>query len=279
MKTQSFKNPIRDEVLLKPKMVSELSSSVNISEFKGSSKKSKKVKVCKYCGHIISLLLIVIMVCGCAMGGRIKGGATKYTSSGGAKIEMVQGEDAKLGSGFQTKLEKSFEMIIPAGSKVVMEPPITSTEVVSKSTHTNAPFFLLSSNMPVRIMTVETLDVNHGAAQKNNLGEVIAKLNSLKWVSWIGVALFLFGLASLFYPPLRALIGSVSTSLAFAGGGLLLIVLPIVIVGNEILILCIIGSAVGLYFFAHRYGSKSGEIKTLRGFIDKNKDGIDDRKQ
>jgi len=83
-------------------------------------------------------------------------------------------------------------------------------------------------------------------------------------------AMFVFGLASMFYPPLRLLIGSVTTSAAIAVGGLALIVLPTLIVGNELLILGGVGLAVGGWFLAHRHGR-------LQGFVEANKNGVDDR--
>ena len=78
---------------------------------------------------------------------------------------------------------------------------------------------------------------------------------------WVGVALFLFGLASMFYPPLQAIIGSVTTSAAILIGGIALMILPSLVVGNELLILAGVASAVGLWFFAHRHGQ-------LRGLVD-----------
>jgi hypothetical protein len=46
-----------------------------------------------------------------------------------------------------------------------------------------------------------------GAAQKDTARELSAKLASLKGIVWVGVALFLFGLATLFYPPLKLIVG------------------------------------------------------------------------
>src|SRR5947207_2303342 len=74
-----------------------------------------------------------------------------------------------------------------------------------------------------------------GAAQKDTARELGAKLSSLKGILWVGAGLFLFGLGSLFYPPLRAIIASVTTSAAMLVGGLALMVLPTLIVGNELL--------------------------------------------
>ena len=45
--------------------------------------------------------------------------------------------------------------------------------------------------------------------------ELSAKLASLKGIEWVGVAMFLFGLASFFYPPFQVIIGSVMTSVVF----------------------------------------------------------------
>ena len=100
-----------------------------------------------------------------------------------------------------------------------------------------------------------------GAAQKDTARELSAKLASLKGFVWVGVAMFLFGLASVFYPPLQAIIGSITTSVAIVAGGVALMVLPSLIVGNELLILGGVAAAVGVWFFAHRHGQ-------LRGLVD-----------
>jgi hypothetical protein len=47
-------------------------------------------------------------------------------------------------------------------------------------------------------------------------------------------------------------------------------ILPTVIVGNELLIMGGVALLVGGWFFAHRHGK-------LQGFVDANKNGIDDR--
>ena len=99
-----------------------------------------------------------------------------------------------------------------------------------------------------------------GAAQKDMAREVGAKLASLKGIVWVGVGLFIFGLASLVYPPLKVIIGSVTTSAAVVAGGLCLMVLPNLIVGNELLILGGVAVAVGGWFLAHRHGQLSGIV-------------------
>ena len=101
-----------------------------------------------------------------------------------------------------------------------------------------------------------------GAAQKDMAREVGAKLASLKGIVWVGVGLFVFGLASLVWPPLKAVIGSVTTSAAVMLGGVALMVLPSLIVGNELLILGVVGLAVGGWFLAHRHGELRGSLKS-----------------
>jgi uncharacterized membrane protein len=76
----------------------------------------------------------------------------------------------------------------------------------------------------------------------------------------------------MFWPPLKLIVGSVTTSVVACVAGLALIVLPVLVVGNELLILGVAVGAVVLYWFSHRHGE-------LRGFVDANRDGIDDRKQ
>ena len=43
-------------------------------------------------------------------------------------------------------------------------------------------------------------------------------MQSDKGIVWVGVAMFLFGLASIIYPPLKLLIGSMTTSVAWYFG-------------------------------------------------------------
>ena len=99
-----------------------------------------------------------------------------------------------------------------------------------------------------------------GAAQKDTARELGAKLSSLKGIVWVGVGLFVFGLASLVWPPLKAIIGSVTTSAALMLGGLALMVLPSLIVGNELLILGGVVVVVGGWFLAHRHGQLSAIV-------------------
>lgn len=125
----------------------------------------------------------------------------------------------------------------------------------------------------------EKITTKIGAAQKDMAREVAAKLSSMRWITWLGVFVFLGGIASAFWPPLKLIVGSVTTSAVACVAGLVLIVLPVVIVGNELLILGGAGGALVLYWFAHRHSKVSTEARVYKTFLDENKDGIDDRNQ
>ena len=100
-----------------------------------------------------------------------------------------------------------------------------------------------------------------GAAQKDTTHELAARLASLKGIVWVGVGMFVFGIASLVWLPLKLIIGSVTTSAALMMGGVALMVLPTLVVQNELLILGVVVLAVGGWFLAHRHGELRGKAK------------------
>src|SRR4029077_12339037 len=104
------------------------------------------------------------------------------------------------------------------------------------------------------------------AAQKDTARELGAKLSSLRGIVWVGVGLFIFGLASLVWPPLKLIIGSVTTSAAITLGGIALMILPTLIVGNEIFILGGVTVAVGAWCLAHRHGHLRGLLSSSSSF-------------
>ena len=163
------------------------------------------------------------------------------------------------------------ELPLPAGTKV-QETIVTRNEQPEAAPTVKEKTIVLTEPTVQKTRTVEKAGTTIGAAQKDTARELGAKLSSLKGIVWVGVAMFLFGLATFAYPPLRALIGSVTTSAAITIGGLALMVLPTLIVGNELLILGGVGVAVGGWFLAHRHGQ-------LRGAVDTNKDGLVVRQQ
>jgi hypothetical protein len=196
---------------------------------------------------------------GCAGPRPLKPGAATIRSSAaqlGAAFasELKQPENPAHAAAQNFERVTETELPLPRGSTVEEKvaalderkpdaPPVITTRTV-----------VLSEPVTQKTRTVEKAGTSIGAAQKDTARELSARLASLKSVVWVGVALFVFGLATLVYPPLRALIGSVTTSLAMAAGGISLIILPTLVAGHELLLLAGVGIGIGAWFIAHRHG-------------------------
>ena len=198
----------------------------------------------------------------------IKSAAPSTGAQFSSELKQPENPAQSAAQNFERTTETTLPL--PAGTKV--EERIISRDekkpdaapVVTEKT------IILSSPAVQTTRTVEKAGTIIGAAQKDTARELGAKLASLKGIVWVGVVMFLFGIATLAYPPLRAIVGSVTTSVAIIVGGIALMVLPTLIVGNELLILGGVAVAVGCWFLAHRHGH-------LKGVVDANKNGIDDR--
>jgi hypothetical protein len=215
----------------------------------------------------VAVLVAVGMLSGCGIA-PLKGGKATTLSKPTQGIEqsVVQGDNPAAASRQDQETKRTKTYTVPAGSRMV------ETRIVTEAGApvTNCSAVVISAPMPVTEHEETRASSELGAAQKDTARELSAKLASLKGIVWVGVVMFLFGLASMFYPPLKVIIGSVTTSAAICAGGLALMVLPTLVVGNELLILAGVAAAVGLWFLAHRHGQ-------LRGLVDANKNGIDDR--
>jgi hypothetical protein len=208
---------------------------------------------------------IVVVVCllalaGCSMA-PLKGGKASTVSKNARGVEqtVVQSDNPAATSRQDQETVRTKTYTVPAGSRLM------ETRIVSDSGGapvTNASALVISGPMSVTEHEETRAKTELGAAQKDTAREFSAKLTSLKGIVWVGVALFLFGLATLFYPPLKLLIGSVTTSAAICAGGLALMILPSLIVGNELLILAGVAAAVGLWFLAHRHGQLRGLVNS-----------------
>jgi hypothetical protein len=210
----------------------------------------------------------VLALAGCTMTKPLKPGKARIQSGGGTNglggfvSEIKQPENPAQSATQNFERTTETELPLASGTKVtetVAAPDPAGRPVVTEKT------IVLAQPTVQRTKVTEKAGTVLGAAQKDTAREVGAKLASLKGVVWIGVGLFVFGLVSLFYPPLKAIIGSVTTSLAILAGGIALIILPSLIVGNELLILGGVAVAVGGWFLAHRHGQ-------LRGQVDASKD-------
>jgi len=189
------------------------------------------------------LILGLLVLSGCNLA-PLRGG--RATTSGVIGQTVVQSDNPAQVSRQDQETVRTRSYTVPAGSRLMS----ASNQMV-----------VVSAPMAVVEREEMRARTELGAAQKDTAREIGAKLASMRGIMWVGVAMFMFGLASMFYPPLKLLIGSVTTSAAVLAGGVALMILPTLIVGNELLILAGVASAVGLWFFAHRHGK-------LRGLVD-----------
>ena len=234
-----------------------------VARLNGEPEKRRPIKI----AATAVAAMVVLMVSGCTIA-PLKGGkaSTVSKSTQGIEQSVVQGDNPAQASRQDQETVRTKSYTVPTGSRMV------ETRIVTDGAGapvTNSQVLLVSAPMAVTEHEETRAKTELGAAQKDTARELSAKLASLKGIVWVGVAMFLFGLASMFYPPLKLIIGSVTTSTAILVGGIALMVLPSLIVGNELLILGGVGAAVGVWFFAHRHGQ-------LRGLVDSAKAAVDE---
>jgi hypothetical protein len=217
-----------------------------------------------------ALAAVALLVSGCAGPRPLKGGRAVTTHNPGGVIQqtLVQGENPSQASKQDQEMVKVRTYTVPAGSRMEESaasaaqnaPPAATKKQSSTLDAQRSTRFVLSAPMPVVEREESHTRTELGAAQKDMARELGAKLSSLKGIVWVGAGLFVFGLASLVWPPLKAIIGSVTTSAAVMLGGVALMVLPSLIVGNELLILGGVALGVGGWFLAHRHGQLRGML-------------------
>jgi len=220
-------------------------------------------------------LVLLLLASGCAGPRPLKGGKAVTTRKPTGQVEqtLMQGENPAQPTKQAQETLKVRTYTLPAGSRLeqLQTPiaPAVQLSTINSQTINSQPStlnpqpsttFLLSAPMPVVEREETRAGTELGAAQKDTARELGAKLSSLKGMVWVGIALFLFGLASLVYPPLRVIVASVTTSAALMMGGVALMVLPSLVVGNELLILGGVAIAVGGWFLAHRHGQLRGIV-------------------
>jgi len=214
----------------------------------------------------LMVILLAVALVGCMSPAPLKGGkATTRQSAGRTTQTVVQGENPAQVSRQDQETVRTRSYTVPAGSRLE-ESRVTATEAGVAVTNVQA--VVVSAPMLVVEREETRAKTELGAAQKDTARELGAKLASLKGIVWVGVALFVFGVVSLFYPPLKLIIGSVTTSAAILVGGLALMVLPTLIVGNELLILAGVALAVGGWFLAHRHGQLRGLVDAANATVD-----------
>jgi hypothetical protein len=208
---------------------------------------------------VCAALGVAVLATGCAGPRPLKGGRAVIIRKPMGVVEqtLVQSENPAQATKQDQESVKVRSYTVPAGSR--LEAP-RGESIAPGVPLTNIEAIVVSAAMPVVEREETHARTELGAAQKDTARELGAKLSSLKGIVWVGVGLFVFGLASLVWPPLKVIIGSVTTSAALMLGGVALMVLPSLIVGNELLILGGVAVAVGGWFLAHRHGELRGMV-------------------
>jgi hypothetical protein len=207
---------------------------------------------------IFAALALTLTLTGCIGGMRIKGGSVTSRAGSGAVVTQTQSNDPKDRSTLITTSERDFKVTLPPGSVLRLEAPVNSTNIPAS--------VIVGSNSVV--MESHTRDVTQSGlagAQRNLAQEIGAKLESLQWVSYFGAAVFLFGLASAFWLPLKAVVGSITTSAVIALGGLVLCFAPVIVVGHELLIAGVTVAGISGYWFITHHAKVSATLKTVLG--------------
>jgi hypothetical protein len=200
------------------------------------------------------LLLPVLPSCGTSP---LRGG--RAITTGPIQQSLTQGQNPQTPSRQTQETTRTRTYAVPAAEAE----PTSRLAGLAPQVAGNSSFIIHPSSFLVTDQEHTTATTELGSAQKDTAREWGAKLSSLKGIVWIGVLLFVFGIASIFWPPLKLIIGSLTTSVAVSFGGLALIILPTLIVGNELLILGGVAACVGAWFLAHRHGHLRGQLASL----------------
>jgi len=216
-------------------------------------------------GFLLLVALSTLTLASCSTPQPLRGGKAMTTQGPGGDIEqsLAQGDNPGQPSRQNRESISLRTYTVPAGSRI--EQTVSST--TPSLQHSNVPpfFVTLASAMPVLEREEVRANTELGASQKDTARELGAKLSSLRSITWVGLGLFVLALASLVWPPLKAVIGSVTTSVAILLGGLALMILPTLIVGNELLILGGVALTAGAWFLAHRHGQLRGQLESYSG--------------
>jgi hypothetical protein len=268
-----------------PTEVQRLRSKVSSLRSEVRSREDRRPAAVERLASFLSVwFALALLGSGCAGPRPLKGGKVVTTHKPAGVIEqtLVQSENPATATKQNQESVKVRTYTVPAGSRVEQsQQTVTATTQPASGSHDcrtstlnsqPSAAFILSAPMPVIEREETRGGVELGAAQKDMARELGAKLSSLKGIVWVGVGLFVFGLASMVWPPLKVVIASVTTSAALMLGGLALMVLPSLVVGNEVLILGIVGVAVGGWFVAHRHGELRGMVAAGAGEETKDSD-------
>lgn len=222
------------------------------------------------------ILLIVAALCamsGCSTGNPLKPGEAKMLSNAtNGFASFVKQSENPSQSASQTYEETSTtERPLPARTEIV---ETTKRRDKSGAIVEQTKLMVLPEPTIEKTVTTRKAGTVVGASQRDTAREIGAVMRGMSGLIYLGAALLLLGVVSLFYPPLKLLVNSRTTSLAVAGVGIALILLPSLVADPRARIMFGIAgiSGVVFVFLMVRNAQK-------QGWIDANKDGIHDHTQ
>ena len=217
--------------------------------------------------YSIALLAFLTLTTSCIGPRPLKGGKalTTQAPTGAIAQTLLQGENPSQPARQDQSTIRVRTYTLPAASWIEFSPSSGGSSTRAEQRNPNQKSKIKNQ----KFIWVTDREETHartelGAAQKDTARELTAKLSSLKGIVWVGLAIFIFGLASIFWAPLRAVIGSITTSAAITLGGLALMILPTLVVGHELLILAGVVLLVAGWFLAHRHGELRGVVNAAQ---------------
>ena len=179
----------------------------------GVSSSARRPAAMDYLARFLSVgFALVLLATGCAGPRPLKGGRAVTTRKPEGIVEqtLLQGENPSQATKQSQETVKVRSYTVPAGSRMeqFQQPAAAPAQpstlniqpiTVPPSALSSQPSttFTLSAPMPVVEREETRAGTELGAAQKDTARELGAKLASLKGIVWVGVGLFVFGLASL----------------------------------------------------------------------------------
>lgn len=213
---------------------------------------------------IFSFCLCVILFAGCKTELRTKGGNASHTAADGAAVQIQQPENPKDDAKQDLQVEDITRLWVPAGAQVrtfdVAKEP-------GRPPQTNFSVFTVPTNTLIEHSHKESSHSDVGAAQKDTLGETIAKLKSAKIFVVIGILVCIGGVFLAVWPPAETFLGGFMPGTILAAVGLVLAVLPYVIIGNEKLFaLAAFATVAGglAFWWVHKHGGLTVELAKLK---------------
>jgi hypothetical protein len=216
----------------------------------------------------LSPLVCLILLSGCSLLPKPQKPGAGTVNTPSVTAEFVQPENPAQSAKQDVKTITKSKLEIPEGTKV--------TEITTSTNEAGVPIkyeriFHLDQATTQESVTETEVKTSVGAAQKDTAREIGAKLAAMRPVQYVGFILILAALA-MFHPVVRSVTMSSTLQMVTGAVGILLIFLPMVIVGNEVILLVAGIGIPTVWFFVHKHGK-------LQGLVDANKDGIDDRVQ